>query len=715
MMETHSLASRLVRPAGFLAAATIASWLLISGARTDHHRLHAEAPEVIQRKGYKPYLRARQANSVAPSASASATGGSTSGSSGSSNSSATTGGNGSVITLSDGTTFVYTNSFNGTFASAPGDFSARAQARSPALDEEWNWNDDKTFGVNLGGWLVTEPFITPNVYMPYQNATPRAIDEYTLSQALGDDLADYMTNHYETFITERDFADIAAAGMNWIRLPVPFWIVETVEEEPYLEGVAWNYMIQAFEWARKYGLRVELDLHTVPGSQNGLNHSGRLGGINFLNGVMGIVNAQRTLNVIRILTETINRPEYRHVILFNIVNEAYVSTIGPQAIREFYLEAYQIMRNITGYGADKGPFMIIHDGFIGLDTWNGFLTGADRLGLESHYYFAFSPDNFGSSLRQMVTRPCQWWAGSFNTSTRDFGLTIGGEWSLAVNDCGLWLNSVTEGAYFDGTHSGSSQYYGSCEQYTDVSQFSDDFKQQLQDFTLANMDTFQNFMFWTWKTQRNLTSGLPYNPLWCYSCGLEYGYVPTDPAAARGACQRLGDQYGTGGYGTNVPLTSPLAASMTGGTATTSSIAASQLSQYGAWPPPSLTNLPASNLPVYTATGSEPAYPTTLVSPLSVVSTGVPTSGDWYTAIAGCSYLDPYSGLGASVPNSRCTGNGAAAPTRGSAGSSSRVTPAPSGAASRSAGGATSSAAPAGTAAASRASSAAAAAPTGTA
>lgn len=218
-----------------------------------------------------------------------------------------------------------------------------------------------------------------------------------------------------------------------------------------------------------------------------------------------------------------------------------------------------------------------------------------------------------------------------------------------------------------------------------------------------------------WKTQRNLTSGLPYNPLWCYSCGLEYGYVPTDPAAARGACQRLGDQYGTGGYGTNVPLTSPLAASMTGGTATTSSIAASQLSQYGAWPPPSLTNLPASNLPVYTATGSEPAYPTTLVSPLSVVSTGVPTSGDWYTAIAGCSYLDPYSGLGASVPNSRCTGNGAAAPTRGSASSSSRVTPAPSGAASRSAGGATSSAAPAGTAAASRANSAAAAAPTGTA
>jgi glucan 1,3-beta-glucosidase len=180
-----------------------------------------------------------------------------------------------------------------------------------------------------------------------------------------------------------------------------------------------------------------------------------------------------------------------------------------------------------------------------------------------------------------------------------------------------------------------------------------------------------------WKTQRNATSGLPYNPLWCYSCGLEYGYVPADPAAARGACPRLANEYGTGGYGNVVSLTTPLAASMTGGTATTSIIAASQISQYGAWPPPSLTNLPGSNLPVYTTTGSEPAYPTTVVSPLSVIATGTPTASDWYTAIAGCSYLNPYSGLGASVPNSRCTGNGAAAATSSNAGggiSSSRAT-----------------------------------------
>jgi hypothetical protein len=52
--------------------------------------------------------------------------------------------------------------------------------------------------VNLGGWLVTErkhgprlalrqsdnpAFIVPALYERYQKSTPKAIDEYTLSQA----------------------------------------------------------------------------------------------------------------------------------------------------------------------------------------------------------------------------------------------------------------------------------------------------------------------------------------------------------------------------------------------------------------------------------------------------------------------------------------------------------------------------------------------------
>jgi len=31
----------------------------------------------------------------------------------------------------------------------------------------------------------------------------------------------------------------------------------------------WQYILKALQWARKYGLRVKIDLHTIPGSQNG--------------------------------------------------------------------------------------------------------------------------------------------------------------------------------------------------------------------------------------------------------------------------------------------------------------------------------------------------------------------------------------------------------------------------------------------------------------
>jgi glucan 1,3-beta-glucosidase len=131
-----------------------------------------------------------------------------------------------------------------------------------------------------------EPFIVPALYEKYatgpNNVT--AVDEYTLSQNMGDNLTAALTEHYETFITERDFAAIAAAGLNWVRIPLAHWAIETWPGEPYLERVSWTYFLKAIQWARKYGIRINLDFHTIPGSQNGWNHSGHLGQINFLNG-----------------------------------------------------------------------------------------------------------------------------------------------------------------------------------------------------------------------------------------------------------------------------------------------------------------------------------------------------------------------------------------------------------------------------------------------
>lgn len=99
-----------------------------------------------------------------------------------------------------------------------------------------------------------------------------------------------------------------------------------------------RYFLKAIQWARKYGLRIKLDLHAVPGSQNGWNHSGRLGTVGFLNGPMGYANAQRTLNYIRIIAEFISQPQYKNVVtIFGILNEPQGSTIGQDPISRLWV------------------------------------------------------------------------------------------------------------------------------------------------------------------------------------------------------------------------------------------------------------------------------------------------------------------------------------------------------------------------------------------
>lgn len=145
---------------------------------------------------------------------------------------------------------------------------------SPALNETFTYGVDRIRGVNLGGWLNTEPFIVPGLYEKYYNTTPRAVDEYTLCQAMGANRDAEMEEHYKTFITEQDLCvlyrplspsafladpfssrtssmEIAAAGFNFVRIPIGFWAVETEPGEPYLQGVSWTYFLKAIEWARK--------------------------------------------------------------------------------------------------------------------------------------------------------------------------------------------------------------------------------------------------------------------------------------------------------------------------------------------------------------------------------------------------------------------------------------------------------------------------------
>lgn len=77
---------------------------------------------------------------------------------------------------------------------------AYAQAATPPLSETWDFSTDLVHGVNLGGWLTLEPFITPYLYEPFADTDYPAVDEWTLCENLGTTAAAVITNHYNTFI-----------------------------------------------------------------------------------------------------------------------------------------------------------------------------------------------------------------------------------------------------------------------------------------------------------------------------------------------------------------------------------------------------------------------------------------------------------------------------------------------------------------------------------
>ncbi|WVQ73941.1 hypothetical protein IAR50_003522 [Cryptococcus sp. DSM 104548] len=577
-------------------------------------------------------------------------------------STATSGTYGSLITLDDGSTMTYNNTFGGTWVwdeANPFNNSAKCNSWTPALNEEWTWGKDIVFGVNLGGWLVTEPFIVPGLYEKYANGTAgTAVDEYTLSQNMGDNLTAAMTDHYDTFITERDFAEIAAAGLNWVRLPFGFWAIETWDGEPYLEGVSWGYVLKAIKWARKYGLRINLDLHNVPGSENGWNHSGRLGSVNWLKGVMGLANAQRSLDYIRTITQFIVQEEYTDVIpLWSFINEPNGNAIGKEVIGSFYLEVHDMIRDITGYGKGNGPNLAMHDGFLGVSSWYDYLPGADRMVLDQHSYMVFQDQPTGE-LDALKLMPCQWWASGTNTTSNTFGPTIAGETSAAWNDCGKWVNNVGAGSRYDGTYEGySGKAIGSCDYWNDYTQWNQSTVDALNHFMLGTMDAMQNFFFWTWKIGNSTDADVPQpNPFWHYRLGLEHGWMPKDPRQAAGTCLADGvtENAFNGTYANDWVYG-----------AAKGDIAASESSSWP-WPPATFTNVPSasmSKLPQYTQTGTPiTASAPTFTSPGS--SATIDAGNGWananadsrsaYAAISGCSYQPEYSAADLAIPSSAC-------------------------------------------------------------
>lgn len=79
-------------------------------------------------------------------------------------------------------------------------------------------------GVNLGSWMVLEPWITPSMFYQFLGSTEKemAMDHYYFCEKLGPEEANkQLRRHWDTWVTEDIIRELAESGaVNSLRLPV---------------------------------------------------------------------------------------------------------------------------------------------------------------------------------------------------------------------------------------------------------------------------------------------------------------------------------------------------------------------------------------------------------------------------------------------------------------------------------------------------------------
>ncbi len=293
-------------------------------------------------------------------------------------------------------------------------------------------------GVNLGNWLVLEKWMSPELF-----AGTTAEDEYYLPTQLSPEVYEArMRQHRAEYITERDFVTIKGMGLNTIRIPVPFFIFG--DRKPFIGCI--EYLDRAFAWAERYDLKILIDLHTAPDSQNGFDNGGICGvckffqepeEIEFVYSVLERLaeryGTRKGLWGIEILNEPVSQEMWDK---FG-VKDRYKAVDPKMAegskgyemeqLREFYMTAYE---KINKHLAED-KLVVIHDGFdflvwkdfmqedkyknVVLDT-HQYLMVAERVGCEQTLdsYLKYIEENFAPQIEEM----------------QEFFPVICGEWCL---------------------------------------------------------------------------------------------------------------------------------------------------------------------------------------------------------------------------------------------------------------------------------------------
>ncbi|GAA5961798.1 hypothetical protein JCM21900_003312 [Sporobolomyces salmonicolor] len=319
------------------------------------------------------------------------------------------------------------DSSSGSGSSGGGASASSSDTSSPTTTFEttdlaaWTWGQNKSIGMCLGSWLILEKWMVPDWFNETVNAVqPGAgvttLDEWTFCEVLGQDKCEQaLTQHFETFVTEDDIQTLYDNGINHLRIPTGFWAwIPTVEGEPYLNrtDIYQYYLDRVLGWAHKRGMYAILDMHGVPGSQNGEQSSGHLttepswfGG----SASTETPDQQRSDQMIQVVTEWVANSPYRSVVTgIEPINEPRPYTNDQLVqLENYFSRSYNTIQNSSWPVATIIPY-----GYANLSYWYDYsaahATDPPSMVMVDHPYPGnFPPQNDSANILQQVCAAAQ--------------------------------------------------------------------------------------------------------------------------------------------------------------------------------------------------------------------------------------------------------------------------------------------------------------------
>ncbi|KAF7815594.1 putative glucan 1,3-beta-glucosidase A [Senna tora] len=186
----------------------------------------------------------------------------------------------------------------------------------------------------VSGWENNDPTVF-NLTMVSQIQ-----GDFQVQNGYGAQASSIMKEHYDTFIVENDFKYMNESGVNAVRIPVGWWTAYDPNPPfPFVSGTL-QALDNAFSWAQKYGLKVILDLHAAPGSQNGVAHSATRDGS--LEWGKSYETIQQSLEVIDFFAARYGKHESLYGI--ELLNEPLYPYVILPTLEEYSKAAYDVVR-----------------------------------------------------------------------------------------------------------------------------------------------------------------------------------------------------------------------------------------------------------------------------------------------------------------------------------------------------------------------------------